>query len=66
MQKIPIARIIVSEERHRKEFKNILELAQSIEEYGLIEPIVVSPREDGKFDLIAGERRYRRAPLSRY
>ena len=53
--KIPIEKIKVSSDRHRKEFDKIAELATSIEEFGLIEPIVI----DQQFNLIAGERRLR-------
>jgi ParB family chromosome partitioning protein len=44
------------------------ELANSIREHGVVQPIVVRPLEDGFFQLIAGERRWRasqRAGLAR-
>ena len=53
--KIKIEQIKVSEERQRKDFGDIEELASSIEQAGLINPIVVD--EDN--NLIAGERRLR-------
>jgi DNA modification methylase len=53
--KVPIDKIKVSTDRHRKDFSKIVELATSIEEYGLIEPIVITH----DFYLIAGERRLR-------
>jgi DNA modification methylase len=53
--KILIEKIKVSQDRHRKDFDKIAELATSIEEFGLIEPIVI----DQDFNLIAGERRLR-------
>src|SRR5207244_8179733 len=37
------------------------ELADSIREHGVVQPIVVRPLEDGFFQLIAGERRWRAA-----
>jgi ParB family chromosome partitioning protein len=37
------------------------ELAQSIKEHGLLEPIVVRRRGEGEFEIIAGERRWRAA-----
>jgi ParB family chromosome partitioning protein len=37
------------------------ELAQSIREHGLIEPLVVRRRGEGEFEIIAGERRWRAA-----
>lgn len=37
----------------------LAELAQTIESHGVIQPIVVREVEDGIFEIIAGERRYR-------
>lgn len=37
------------------------ELASSIREHGVIQPLVVSPKNDGMFILIAGERRWQAA-----
>ncbi len=39
------------------------ELASSIKEHGVIQPVVVCKRNDGKYILIAGERRYRAAVM---
>ncbi len=39
-------------------------LAQSIQAYGLIQPVTVRPVENGKYQLISGERRYRAAKLA--
>jgi len=46
-------------EQPRKEFNNIDELAASIQEDGLLQPIVVTKDENGRYMVIAGERRYR-------
>lgn len=51
---VEIGKVIVND-RIRKDFGNIEELAQDIKENGLINPPVVTP----EFELIAGERRYR-------
>lgn len=40
------------------------ELAQSIKAYGLIQPITVRPIENGKYQLISGERRWRASKLA--
>lgn len=40
------------------------ELSQSIRTYGLIQPITVRPIENGKYQLISGERRFRAAKLA--
>ena len=47
----------------RKDFKQkeLDELADSIREHGVIEPILVEKTDSGKFCIIAGERRYRAA-----
>jgi ParB family chromosome partitioning protein len=42
----------------------ISELAESIKSQGVIQPILARPVEDGKFEIIAGERRWRAATLA--
>ncbi|MGB5573912.1 MAG: ParB N-terminal domain-containing protein [Thermoanaerobaculia bacterium] len=37
------------------------ELAESIRSQGLVQPIVVTPGSEGKFTIVAGERRWRAA-----
>ncbi|MCA9334975.1 ParB/RepB/Spo0J family partition protein [Candidatus Saccharibacteria bacterium] len=37
------------------------ELAQSIRDHGVIQPIVLTPVGDGKYEIVAGERRFRGA-----
>lgn len=53
--------LIVPSDRGRKEFTRLLEMADSIKRYGIIHPIVVAPHatKEGKYVLVAGERRYR-------
>lgn len=41
--------------------QSLLELAASIAEMGVLQPVLVRPRDDGSFELIAGERRWRAA-----
>lgn len=41
------------------------ELADSIQEHGIIEPIIVRSLQGGKYEIIAGERRWRGAQLAR-
>lgn len=55
--------IIANPNQPRKLFAKeaIDELASSIEEKGIIQPLVVRPLGGGKYELIAGERRYRAA-----
>ena len=39
-------------------------MAQSIKTYGLIQPVTVRPIENGRYQLISGERRFRAAKLA--
>lgn len=58
---IEISRIDVSSFQPRKHFEEdkLAELATSIREHGVVQPVVVRPLEDGRYQLIAGERRWR-------
>jgi len=57
---VDVSNIIVSKDRGRKEFKNLPEMMESIKKYGLLHPPVVIPTDkEGKYKLVAGERRYR-------
>ena len=49
----------------RKEMGYLEELAASIKEVGLIQPISLTVNKDGTYKLIAGERRYRAAEIGR-
>jgi len=61
MHIVPLSSIIVPDNRQRREFlqENINELAESIRIHGLYHPIVCSPLADGRYNLVAGERRFR-------
>ncbi|MGQ0577534.1 MAG: ParB/RepB/Spo0J family partition protein [Betaproteobacteria bacterium] len=50
--------------RTRMDPQSIAELADSIKAQGLIQPILVRPADGGKFEIIAGERRWRAAQLA--
>lgn len=50
--------------RRRIRDEGIEELAQSIRAQGVIEPIVVRPRDAGGYEIVAGERRWRAAALA--
>lgn len=41
------------------------ELAVSIRNYGVIQPILVCPKDDGRYELIAGERRLRASKIAK-
>ena len=49
--------------RHFDE-KALNELAASIKQYGIVQPLVVMPAKSGKYELIAGERRWRAAQIA--
>ena len=55
-----------NENQPRKHFGNeaLEELTSSIRKNGIISPILVRKRTDGKLEIIAGERRYRAASLA--
>jgi len=59
--KIKISKIITNPNQPRKIFDEdkLNELADSIQNHGLIQPIAVKKNEDGTYTLISGERRYR-------
>ena len=58
---IPIKQITTNPYQPRSNFndENIAELAESIKNIGIVQPITVRKIEDNKFQLIAGERRLR-------
>ena len=61
VQNIPLDRIESNPEQPRMTFvqETIDELAASIREHGVLQPILVRPIRPGTFQLIAGERRWR-------
>jgi len=61
VRNIDVDRITPNPEQSRLVFDEISleELAASIREHGVLQPILVRPLEDGEFQLIAGERRWR-------
>jgi ParB family chromosome partitioning protein len=50
--------------RHRFEEEKLHELANSLKENGMIQPIIVTKRIDSEYELIAGERRLEAAKLA--
>ncbi len=58
---VSLDRVIPSPYQPREDFdhERILKLGESISEYGLMQPLVVTERERGTYELIAGERRLR-------
>ena len=50
--------------RHHFDQASLERMARTIKEHGIVQPLRVREREDGDFDLVAGERRYRAARLA--
>ncbi len=63
--RVPLTTIRPCPFQPRKDFPEaaLRELADSIREQGIVQPLIVRPRPDG-FELIAGERRWRAAQLA--
>jgi len=63
---IPLTDIVPNEYQPRRIFdeEKLKELAESIKEHGIIQPIVVTKRADGKYEILVGERRFRASKLA--
>ncbi|MBQ8338010.1 MAG: ParB/RepB/Spo0J family partition protein [Oscillospiraceae bacterium] len=61
-----LSEIKPNHEQPRKHFDEaeLLELADSIREHGVLQPLIVRPMLGGEYQLIAGERRYRAAMIA--
>jgi ParB family chromosome partitioning protein len=64
-QKLPLTAIVLPESQPRRYFdpEKLDQLAESIKTYGVLENLLVRPlsEQDDKYELVAGERRYRAA-----
>ncbi|MDO8626252.1 MAG: ParB/RepB/Spo0J family partition protein [Candidatus Magasanikbacteria bacterium] len=60
---VPLSEITANPNQPRKNFApaELEELAASIKEHGILQPLLVSEKSDGGYELIAGERRLRAA-----
>jgi len=61
---IPINQIEPNPEQPRVEIGDLTELASSIKQNGVLEPLLVKPNSNGTWMIIAGERRWRAANLA--
>ena len=66
-EKIPIHFVYPNPSQPRKNFNQELlsELSESIKEQGIIQPILVRKKSDDKYEIVAGERRWRAAQLAK-
>ena len=62
-REIPVGMIRPNPEQPRKRFddESIEALARSLADAGVVQPLIVRPLDDGRYELIAGERRWRAA-----
>ena len=60
---LPIEKIVANTYQPRTAFDEValLELTESVGVHGVLQPIMVRPRGGGRYELIAGERRFRAA-----
>ena len=65
--KVPIDTIVPNPYQPRKNFDDaaLEDLSASIAQYGVLQPLLVSPAEDGRYMLIAGERRLRASKMAK-
>lgn len=61
IHEVPLAKIKANPNQPRHEFDETAldELAKSIKEFGIIQPITLRQLEDGHYEIISGERRWR-------
>jgi ParB family transcriptional regulator, chromosome partitioning protein len=66
IQKLLVTDIIPNPDQPRRHFdeQGIAELAASIRRHGVLQPLIVSPTSDGKYRIVAGERRWRAAQVA--
>ena len=63
---VPLSKIVPNPYQPRKEFESeaLSELADSIRQYGVLQPLLVSPGKGDTYILIAGERRLRASAMA--
>lgn len=63
---VPVEKIIPNPNQPRRDFKAdaLQELASSIRVKGVIQPLIVRALPDGRYEIVAGERRWRAAQLA--
>jgi ParB family transcriptional regulator, chromosome partitioning protein len=66
LHRIPLDLIVPNPKQPRGSFdeQELRELADSLRDHGLLQPILVRPLPGGRYELVAGERRWRAARLA--
>lgn len=61
-----LSQIVPNRDQPRKDFddEELRQLSDSIAKHGLIQPILVRPMQDGSYQIVAGERRWRASRLA--
>lgn len=64
LRQIKLSEIVSDPDQPRRQFdeESLADLAASVDEHGILQPIVVTPHEGG-YQIVAGERRYRAAVM---
>ena len=66
IQQLSVSDLIPNPDQPRQYFdkEGIEQLSSSIKQYGVVQPLVVSPHKGGKYIIVAGERRWRASQLA--
>ena len=66
INEVPVEKIKANPNQPRREFSetSLEELAESIRQIGIIQPITLRQMEDGTYQIIAGERRWRASQMA--
>ena len=66
VRRMPVERVYSNPAQPRQHFDEdtLADLAASIREHGVLQPVLVRPRADGHYQIVAGERRWRAAKLA--
>lgn len=66
LKEVPIEDLTANQDQPRKDFEaeGLKELAESIKIHGILQPLVVTKLASGKYQIIAGERRYRASKMA--
>ncbi len=66
VRRMPVERVYSNPAQPRQHFDEdtLADLAASIREHGVLQPVLVRPRTDGHYQIVAGERRWRAAKMA--
>ena len=66
LRELPVESIVPNPRQPRRRFdeESLQALAGSLGEHGVLQPVLVRPSPDGRYELVAGERRWRAAGIA--